>query len=143
MNIARNILAVVLGAVLGGAVNFGLILVGPMLIPAPAGVDVTSVDSIAANLDLFEPRNFVVPFLAHALGTLSGAIIAYLVASSYKKVFAYVVGAIFLAGGIAAVNMIPAPLWFQVLDLVGAYIPMAWLACWLNARFTKQEQFES
>lgn len=38
----RNVLAVILGAVIGAAVNMGFIIVGPSIIPAPAGVDVTS-----------------------------------------------------------------------------------------------------
>ena len=38
-----------------------------------------------------------------------------------------VVGLMFLAGGIGAATMIPAPIWFIVLDLVVAYLPMAWL----------------
>jgi len=45
-----------------------------------------------------------------------------------------VVGALFLAGGIAASFMIPAPTWFIVLDLVGAYIPMAWLGARIGSR---------
>ncbi len=140
--LVRNILAVLLGVVIGGVANFGLILVGPMIIPAPPGVDVTNMDSIAASLDLFQPRHFLFPFLAHALGTLIGAIVAYLVAGSHKKIFAYVIGGLFLVGGIAAANMIPAPLWFLVLDLVIAYIPMASLACWLTTKFTIGQQAE-
>ena len=31
------------------------------------------------------------------------------------------------AGGVAASQMIPAPMWFIVVDLAGAYFPMAWL----------------
>jgi hypothetical protein len=33
-----------------------------------------------------------------------------------------------LAGGIANVFMLPSPVWFAVVDLVGAYIPMGYLA---------------
>ena len=47
---------------------------------------------------------------------------------------AYVVGALFLCGGIANVVMLPAPLWFEVLDLVTAYLPMAWLGARLATR---------
>ena len=40
---------------------------------------------------------------------------------------AYVIGGISLLAGIAMCFMIPAPAWFITLDLVVAYIPMAWL----------------
>ena len=43
-------------------------------------------------------------------------------------------GATFLIGGIAAVAMLPSPLWFTGLDLVFAYLPMAWLGYRLAAR---------
>jgi hypothetical protein len=74
------------------------------------------------------------PFLAHALGTLVGAVAAYLIAATYKARFAYAIGAIFLCGGIAASVMIPAPVWFIALDLLAAYLPMAWLGIQLAAR---------
>ena len=32
-------------------------------------------------------------------------------------------------------HVIPAPLWYMVLDLVGAYIPMAWIGIQLGRRF--------
>ena len=68
------------------------------------------------------------PFLAHAFGTLAGALAAYLIAATHRTQIAYVIGAVFLCGGIAASFMIPAPAWFIALDLLVAYLPMAWLA---------------
>lgn len=37
------------------------------------------------------------------------------------------VGVFFLLMGIFMVLSVGGPLWFIILDLVGAYIPMAWL----------------
>jgi hypothetical protein len=124
----RNVLAVIAGAVVGAIVNGALITISPMVVPPPEGVDVTSPESIAAGMHLFETRHFVMPFLAHALGTLAGAFTAYRLASTHKAQMAFVVGALFLVGGIWAATMIPAPTWFIALDLIGAYLPMAWLA---------------
>lgn len=124
----RNVLAVVAGLVIGSVVNMALITISPALIPPPAGVDVGDPDSLARAIHLFEPRHFVMPFLAHALGTLAGAFVAYLVAASHKARFAWAIGIVFLCGGVAASFMIPAPAWFIALDLVVAYLPMAWLA---------------
>jgi hypothetical protein len=47
---------------------------------------------------------------------------------------ALVIGFFFLAGGIANVLMLPSPTWFTILDLVGAYIPMVYLAGKLASR---------
>jgi hypothetical protein len=132
--ILRNILAVIIGLVVGGTLNMALITVSPRVIPPPAGVDVTDAESLRSSAHLFEPKHFVFPFLAHALGTLAGALLAFLVAASYRSVFAFVIGAFFLAGGVAAAFMIPAPTWFIVLDLALAYIPMAWIGIQLGCR---------
>ena len=125
--ILRNILAVIAGWLSGGLVNMGIIMLGTSIIASPEGVDVMNADSIREHMHLYQPYHFIFPFLAHAVGTLAGAYLAALIAASYKMTFAMVIGALFLAGGIAAVFMIPAPLWFIVLDLALAYIPMAWL----------------
>jgi hypothetical protein len=76
---------------------------------------------------LLAPRHFVFPWLAHAVGTLVGALVAARLARSHRLPLAMIVGVVFLAGGIMAAQMIPAPAWFVALDLVGAYLPMAWL----------------
>jgi hypothetical protein len=69
----RSLLAVLLGIILGSVVNMALILASPQVIPPPAGVDVNNVESMRASIHLFEPKHFLFPFLAHALGTLVGA----------------------------------------------------------------------
>jgi hypothetical protein len=134
----RNVLAVVIGLVAGSAVNMALLRVSPSIIPPPEGVDMSNPESLAKSVHLFEPRHFVMPFLAHAVGTFAGALAACLIAGTRKAPMAYLVGAIFLCGGIAASFMIPAPTWFIALDLVGAYLPMAWLAVRIAGR-GKQE----
>lgn len=125
--ILKNILAALAGLVAGSVVNMGLIMLSGSVIPPPEGVDPTSMESIKASMHLYEPKHFLFPFLAHALGTLAGAWLAALIAASHKMKFALGVGAFFLIGGIANTFMLPAPTWFVVLDLVAAYIPMAWL----------------
>ncbi len=136
-SILRNILAIVAGLVVGSVVNMALVMASPRVIPPPAGVDVSNVESLRASIHLFEPKHFVFPFLAHALGTLAGALTAFLVAASHRTTFAFAIGAVFLAGGIAAATMIPAPVWFIVLDLVAAYIPMAWLGGQVGRRLVR------
>ena len=129
-----NALAVVAGLVLGSVANMAIVLVGPHTVPPPAGVDMSDVESLAEGIHLLTPLHFLFPFLAHAVGTLVGATVASLIAVSRRAVFAYVIGGLFLAGGIAASFMIPAPAWFIALDLLLAYIPMAWLGLRLSQR---------
>lgn len=134
LNLLRNVLAILAGIAIGGGVNGALITLSPSLIPPPAGVDVNSAESLSNAMHLFEPRHFIMPFLAHAFGTLAGALAAYLIAASYKAQISYAIGALFLCGGVAASFMIPAPTWFIALDLLVAYLPMAWLGIQIGAR---------
>ena len=127
-SIVRNILAVISGVILGSVVNMGIIMISGSIIPPPDGADVTTMEGLKESMHLFEPKHFLFPFLAHALGTFIGALVATLIAANNKMIFALIIGVFFLIGGIANVFMLPSPTWFTVLDLAGAYIPMAWLA---------------
>jgi hypothetical protein len=137
-NLLRNVLAVIAGAAIGSVLNGALVTISPSLIAPPSGVDVTDAESLSKGIHLFEPRHFIMPFLAHALGTLVGALVAYLIAASYKRQISYAVGVLFLIGGVAASFMIPAPAWFIALDLAVAYLPMAWLAIQIGKRMKRK-----
>lgn len=127
MKIVRNILAVILGFIIGTVVNMAVIAAGHAIMPPPAGFDGTSMEGVASTIHLLRPIDFIVPFLAHALGPLVGVLVAMFIAASGRKIVAIILGCIFLAGGIAANVMIPAPTWFRIVDIVFAYIPMAFL----------------
>ncbi|MCF8278206.1 MAG: hypothetical protein K9J17_15875 [Flavobacteriales bacterium] len=124
----RNVFAVVAGVAIGGIANMGIITLSGLLIPPPEGVNPNDLESIKANIHLYQPIHFLMPWLAHAVGSFVGALVAALIAVSHKMKFAMGVGAWTMVGGIAASFMIPAPTWFIVADLALAYIPMAFLA---------------
>ena len=128
MNILRNILAVIAGILIGILVNGGIIQISSSIISPPEGADLTSLEGIKAAAPLMTAKHFIMPFLAHALGSFVGALAAALIAVSHKMYFALGIGIFTLIGGIAAASMIPAPIWFIVLDLTLAYIPTAFIA---------------
>ena len=124
-------MAIIVGVVAGSLVNISLVMLGPLLIAPPPGVDMSDMAAFAAAVDSMGPQHFLFPFLAHALGTFTGALVVWRLAPRARFASAMGIGLFFLAGGIAAASMIPAPSWFIVLDLVVAYLPMAWLTTWL------------
>ncbi len=130
----RNILAVLAGIAVGSGVNMAIIGASPSFIAPPPGVDMSTAEGLAAGMHLLQAQHFVMPFLAHALGTLAGALLACLIGATHRAALAWAMGGLFLAGGIAASVMIPAPTWFKALDLLAAYLPMAWLGLWLGHR---------
>ena len=127
-SIGRNILAVIIGVLAGGMLNMGIIMISSSLIAPPAGADVTTVEGLKASLHLFEPKHFIMPFLAHALGTLLGAFVTAKMVLNHKMKFALGIGAWYLIGGIINIVMLPSPTWFTILDLGVAYLPMAFFA---------------
>ncbi len=133
----KNILAIVLGLVLGGVVNMGIIMISGSIIPPPEGADVTTMEGLKETMHLFQPKHFIFPFLAHAIGTFVGAFLAALIAVNHKIKFALSIGCLFLIGGIINTITLPSPIWFTVLDLVGAYIPMGWLGFKLSQGIKK------
>jgi len=135
--IFRNILAIIAGFTIGSIVNMLIIMISGLIIPPPAGADVTTVEGLTATMHLFQPRHFIFPFLAHAMGTFTGAFLAAMIAANHKTRFALGVGFFFLIGGITNAFILPAPTWFIVLDLMFAYIPVAYLAGNLQRRRRK------
>jgi hypothetical protein len=124
----RNILAVIAGIVIGSAVNMGIIMISGSLIPPPEGAVLTTEEGLKAAMHLMEPKHFIFPFLAHALGTFVGAILTALLVVNFRMRFAIGISIFFLIGGIANVVILPSPIWFTLIDLIGAYIPMGYIA---------------
>ena len=131
MTTLRTVAAVLLGLLVGSVVNMGLIMLGSVVVPPPPGVDSSDFESIAASMHLYEFKHFIPPFLAHALGTFAGSLVAALVDYPRSKLVAVIVGAVFFAGGVAASFMLPAPAAYIAIDLVAAYFPMAAAAYWV------------
>jgi hypothetical protein len=132
--IFKNILAVIIGFFVGSVVNMSIILISGSIIPPPNGADVTTMEGLKATMHLFEPKHFLFPFLAHAIGTFAGAVTTVLIAATYKQKLAYSIGLFFLLGGIVNSFTLPSPLWFTAIDLIFAYIPMTYLAIKLGAK---------
>jgi hypothetical protein len=128
--ILRNVLAVILGAVVCVALNGLLLNLMMKVILPPAGFRPND----PTTYGLLEARHYLSPFVAHALPSLIGGLLAALIAASHRMTCALVVGGLHLLGGILAAIMIPAPTWFIALDLVVAYLPMAWLGGKLGGR---------
>ena len=104
-----------------------IILISGTIIPPPEGADTTTMEGLQMSMHQFQPRHYIMPFLAHALGTFAGAFVAALIAAGHHIKIALGIGVFFLIGGISSVLSLPSSLWFSVLYLAVAYIPMAYL----------------
>jgi hypothetical protein len=131
--ILRNILAVIVAVISGGALNMGIIMISSYVIPPPDGTNLTTMEGLVAAMPLMEPKHFLMPFLAHALGTVLSAIVVTVIAVSHHLKLSFALGAWFLIGGIANIFMLPSPMWFTACDLILAYIPMAYFGYKIGA----------
>ena len=118
--ILKNIGIIVLGIIVGMIINMGLIILGGIII-APSD-NFKPMDAL--NWDL---KYFIFPFLAHALGTFSGAFIVSKLSKKTNIAMSLIVGFYFLSGGVYMATILPAPIWFVLLDITVGYIPMALL----------------
>ena len=116
----KNIAIVILGIIIGMIVNIGLIILGGIIFSAPENFEPMN----AMNWDL---KYFIFPFLAHSIGTLSGALIVSKLSKKSSIILPLIVGLYFLLGGIYMITILPAPMWFVLLDVILGYIPMALL----------------
>jgi hypothetical protein len=132
--VLRNTLAVIAGFIIGSIVNMAIILISSSIIPPPNGADITTMEGLQATMHLFEPKHFLFPFIAHAIGTFAGALTTAFIAISNKIKLALIIGALFLLGGIVNSFTLPSPLWFTLVDLLFAYLPMAYLGGKLAAK---------
>lgn len=124
-----NFLAILAGILVGGFTNSGIVSLGLIIIPFPG-----EADSLVTAMPMLTPNHFIFPFLAHALGTLVGCVVAVRIGKGHPLRLALPVSTIFFLGGSYMVHLLDSPLWFNVLDLALAYFPMAWLAGRLAAR---------
>ena len=123
----RNILAVIAGLFIGGIVNSSIITLGPNLIAPPAGVDPNDIATMTAHADQYGIKHFIIPFLAHGLGTVVGAFIAAKLAISHHKPLTYVIAGFFMLGGALMAFMLPELWKYSIIDLLFAYFPMAFV----------------
>ena len=126
MKIVKDIALFVVGMILGGTINMVLVETGMFVFPAPNGFDLSTEAGLKSAMSLLSFEHFIFPFLSHALGTLTGAIFVSRFAQ-HKQILAYSIGIALMIGGIAMVFMVGGPIWFIIIDLTIAYLPMAWL----------------
>ena len=116
----KNIAIVILGIIIGMIVNIGLIILGGTIFPPSENFEPMN----AMNWDF---KYFIFPLLSHSIGTLSGALIVSKLSKKSSIILPLIVGLYFLLGGIYMITILPAPMWFVLLDVILGYIPMALL----------------
>jgi hypothetical protein len=135
MRILRLFSAIVVAVLTGTLVNSALVTLGHRLIPLPGGLSGDTPEALNAAIPLMHAEHFLFPFLAHAAGSFVAALLATLISRNRNFWLPAVFGVLFMAGGIYMAVILPAPFWFEAVDLGLAYLPMAWLGHQLALRW--------
>lgn len=129
----RNVLAVVLGMVVGMAANMAIIeLNNRYLFPAPEGLDMADFEQVRAHVATLPVAAVLVVMAAHLSQALFGGAVAARLARSSPITMAMWVGVLSMIGGIAAFAMIGGPTWMLV--ELPLYLVVAFVAGFFAAR---------
>ena len=129
-----NLFAVLIGLFAGAFVNGGIINISDEIIPPPTGTNLNTMEGLIHAMSIMEPKHFIMPFLAHSFGTFFGSILCSFIAKSHQLLLSLLIGLSFFIGGFMMVLQLPSPLWFDLIDLIFAYFPTAYLGYWIVSK---------
>ena len=122
----KNIAAGIAGVVVAFVLVWLVEMLGHAVYPPPANLDFADADAMRDYIATLPIGAFLFVGGAWFVATLGGTITACKIGTAKPMVFAAVVGGLMLVATAANLIMIPHPLWFAVLGIVGILVA-AWL----------------
>ena len=108
----RNILAVIVGLVVGNIAIMGLHYLGALFYPPPKGIDMNDIKAITEYISIAPLGSLLFVMFAHIGGTFIAGISTTLVSKNIIPI--YIIGVFFTLAGIYNLYMLPHPLWFNI-----------------------------
>ena len=122
----KNIAAGVAGIVIAGALVWLVEMIGHSVYPPPPGLDFANPEAMRAYIATMPIGAFLFVGGAWFIATLAGTFAACKIGDAKPMIFAIVVGGLMLIATAANLMMIPHPLWFSILGVIGILVA-AWL----------------
>lgn len=133
----KNVLYVLSGVIIGGAVIYLVESIGHKIYPLPENFDWTDTKAIENHIATLPIGAFVIVLLAYILGSFAGGFMTALYKNSgLPNVMA--VGILLLFLGMLNLLMIQHPTWFLAVSLL-VYVPSAYLGGRLGFKIRKAE----
>jgi len=123
----RSIGALIAGIVTAFALIYLIEMLGHTIYPPPADLDFSDPEAIRPYIATLPIIALLFPMFGWFVGAFAGSLVADICGDAKPYVFAAIVGGLVLAGTIANLIIIPHPLWFSIISLLGI-IASAWLA---------------
>lgn len=125
--IARQLLGVIAGVVVGGLVVFLVELAGHSLFPPPPGTDLSNQEDVKRLISLLPVGALLMVLVGWLLGSLAGAWTANRIART--SMAGWIVAALFILLTAYNFTIIPHPAWMMA---AGLAIPLA--SAWIASR---------
>ena len=127
----RNIAAGIAGVVIAVGLVWLVEKIGHAVYPPPADLDFSDAEAVKAYIAALPLGAPLFVAAAWFIGTLCGTCAACAIGTAKPRIFAMVVGGLILFATIVNLVMIPHPMWFSALGIVGVLIG-AWLGTMCN-----------
>lgn len=120
----RNILAAVIGLIVGWIVFIAIQSVLPFIFPPTVALDPSNQESINAYMASITPAMFAVVLAGYAIGSFVAGLIIGKIAENKGNALPFVVGGLFTVGWILNLVMLPHPMWVAIVGFF-MFIPFA------------------
>lgn len=134
----KNIASGIAGVVIAVALVWLVERIGQSIYPPPADLDFADPDAMRAYVATVPLGALLFVAAAWFIGTLGGTFVACKIGNAKPWTFAVVVGGLMLIATAANLIMIPHPIWFSILGVVGIIVA----AC-LGMKFAARSQSSS
>ena len=111
MVIVRNVAGVLVGLIVGMAVNMGLVTLNTWLFPMPVGVTMDDAEGFAAYVGTLPSVAFLLVMAAHVGQAAVGGLVAAVIGASQPRMLAGIIGLLTLVGSVMMLVQLPGPMW--------------------------------
>jgi hypothetical protein len=118
----KKILAGITGVVVAIALVWLVETMGHSFYPPPDDLDFGDTDVMRAYIDTLPLGALLSVAAAWFIGAFGGSFVACKIGSARPLAYALVVGGVMFAGAAFNLTIIPHPMWFSILGIVGIFI---------------------
>lgn len=129
----RKIIAGIVGIIVAGTLVWTVEKTGHTIYPTPADLDTGDADVMRAYIDTVPLGAMLTVAIAWFIGSFGGTFAACKIGTARPLVYVLVVGGMMFAGAAFNLTIIPHPIWFSILGIVGIFVG-TWLGMMLATR---------
>lgn len=118
-SVARRSIALVVGATVASTLIAAVDALGHAVYPVPAGLDLANLQQLERHLQAQPVGALLCVAASWAVGAFAGGLSAALVAGSYPRLFAGLIGGLVLAATVVNLLTVPHPAWVIAVGVVG------------------------